>query len=135
MSPLYRTAPVGGPPQPDFLNAAAVASTRLPPDAFLERLLAIEREAGRRRGNGRNSPRMLDLDLLLYGRYEVHRRGLWVPHPRMALRRFVLVPLADLVPRRVVPGTGRTVARLLREAPPARVEPAGLLSRQPGTRP
>jgi 7,8-dihydro-6-hydroxymethylpterin-pyrophosphokinase len=53
----------------------------------------------------------------------------------MALRRFVLVPLADLVPRRVVPGTGRTVARLLREAPPARVEPAGLLLRQPGTRP
>jgi len=78
---------------------------------------------------------MLDLDLLLYGRHPIHRRGLSVPHPRMALRRFVLVPLADLVPRRVVPGTGRTVARLLREAPPARVEPAGLLFRQPGTRP
>ena len=70
---------------------------------------------------------MLDLDLLLYGRQLIVGRSLQVPHPRMALRRFVLVPLADLIPGRVVPGTGRTVARLLREAPPARVEPAGPL--------
>jgi 2-amino-4-hydroxy-6-hydroxymethyldihydropteridine diphosphokinase len=127
VSPLYRTAPVGGPPQPDYLNAAAVARTRLSPDDLLRRLAAIEREAGRTRGNGRNSPRVLDLDLLLYGRHLIARPGLRVPHPRMAERRFVLVPLADLAPRRVVPGTGKTVARLLREAPPARVERAGPL--------
>ena len=104
-----------------------MATTRLAPDLFLERLAAIEREAGRRHANRRNSPRVLDLDLLLYGRLLILGSKLQVPHPRMALRRFVQVPLADLVPGRVVPRTGRTVARLLREAPPARVEPAGPL--------
>jgi 2-amino-4-hydroxy-6-hydroxymethyldihydropteridine diphosphokinase len=104
-----------------------VGSTRLAAASFLERLVEIEREAGRLRGNGRNSPRVLDLDLLLYGRHPIRGPGLCVPHPRMALRRFVLAPLADLLPGRVVPGTGKTVARLLREAPPARVEPAGPL--------
>jgi 2-amino-4-hydroxy-6-hydroxymethyldihydropteridine diphosphokinase len=122
---------VGGPPQPDYLNAAAVASTSLGPADFLGRLAAIEREAGRRKGNGRNSPRVLDLDLLLYGRRLIRGRGIHVPHPRMALRRFVLVPLADLVPGRVVPGTGKTVSRLLREAPPGRVEAAGPLFGRP----
>ena len=127
VSPLYRTAPVGGKPQPDYLNAAAVGVTRLGPADLLRRLAAIEREAGRRRRNGRNSPRVLDLDLLLFGRHLIARPGLLVPHPRMTDRRFVLAPLADLAPRRVVPGTGKTVARLLREAPPARVERAGPL--------
>jgi 2-amino-4-hydroxy-6-hydroxymethyldihydropteridine diphosphokinase len=105
----------------------AVGKTRLLPDELLRRLAAIEREAGRRKANGRNSPRVLDLDLLLYGRNLIEGRGIHVPHPRMAARRFVLVPLADLAPGRVVPGSGKTVARLLREAPPGRVEPAGPL--------
>ena len=128
VSPLYRTAPIGGPPQPDYLNAAAVFRTSLAPEELLERLLAIEREAGRARGKVRNSPRVLDLDLLLYGRRSIEWRRLRVPHPRLTERRFVLAPLADLVPGRVVPGTGRTVGRLLAEAPPSRVEPAGLLA-------
>ncbi len=127
LSPLYRTAPSGGPPQPDYLNAAAVAVTRLSAAELLGRLLEIEREAGRNRTDGRNSPRVLDLDLLLFGSQTISLPGLSVPHPRMAARRFVLAPLADLAPRRVVPGTGKTVGRLLREAPPARIEPAGPL--------
>lgn len=125
VSPLYRTAPVGGPPQPDFLNAAAVFRTRLAPRKLLELLLAIEAEAGRIRTAERNAPRTLDLDLLLYGDRELRERGLVVPHPRLAGRRFVLAPLADLVPRRVVPGSGRRVATLLASAPEAFVERAG----------
>lgn len=70
----------------------------------------------------RNGPRPLDLDLLLYGGLELRLPGLVVPHPRLAGRRFVLAPLADLLPDLVVPGTGITVARLLAAAPPARVE-------------
>ena len=75
---------------------------------------------------------MLDLDLLLYGRRTIVERSLRVPHPRLTERRFVLAPLADLVPGRVVPGTGKTVRRLLAQAPPSRIERAGFLSPAPG---
>lgn len=121
LSPLYVTAPVGGPPQPDFLNAVATGRTRLPPVDLLHLLRRLEAGAGRVRTSEANGPRPLDLDLLLYGDRLIELPGLVVPHPRLAARRFVLAPLADLVPGLVVPGTGRTVARLLSEAPPARV--------------
>ncbi len=122
MSPLYRTAPVGGPPQPDYLNAVAVGRTSLAPLALLGVLHRIEWEAGRRRSSLRDGPRPLDLDLLLYGDLVLDLPGLVVPHPRIATRRFVLAPLADLRPDLVVPGTGRTVSALLAAAPPERVE-------------
>jgi 2-amino-4-hydroxy-6-hydroxymethyldihydropteridine diphosphokinase len=122
LSPLYRTEPLGGPPQRDYLNAVLVGRTHVPPLALLDRLQELERAAGRRRSNVRDAPRPLDLDLLLYGREAIATQRLTVPHPRLAGRRFALAPLADLAPRRVVPGTGRTVARLLAEAPAARVE-------------
>ncbi|HSB35422.1 MAG TPA: 2-amino-4-hydroxy-6-hydroxymethyldihydropteridine diphosphokinase [Thermoanaerobaculia bacterium] len=115
LSPLFRTSPVGGPPQPDYVNAVLVGKTRLGARALLGRLTELERAAGRRPAP-RNAPRPLDLDLLLYGARRIASRGLRVPHPRLAGRLFVLVPLAALAPRRVVPGTGRTVSRLLREA-------------------
>lgn len=122
LSPLYRTAPVGGPPQPDFLNAVAVGRTSLAPLELLGVLQRIEADAGRTRAALRNGPRPLDLDLLLYGDLVLGLPGLVLPHPRMASRRFVLAPLADLRPDLVVPGTGRTVSALLAAAPPARVE-------------
>ncbi|HPA52224.1 MAG TPA: 2-amino-4-hydroxy-6-hydroxymethyldihydropteridine diphosphokinase [Thermoanaerobaculia bacterium] len=122
LSPVYRTAPVGGPPQPDFLNAVAVGRTRLEPVALLATLLRLEAEAGRRRSPLRDGPRPLDLDLLLYGDLVLELPGLVLPHPRMASRRFVLAPLADLRPGLVVPGTGATVSDLLAAAPPARVQ-------------
>ncbi|MHB8800238.1 MAG: 2-amino-4-hydroxy-6-hydroxymethyldihydropteridine diphosphokinase [Thermoanaerobaculia bacterium] len=121
-SPLYRTAPVGGPPQPDYLNAVAVGRTSLAPLELLAVLQRLEAEAGRRRTPLREGPRPLDLDLLLYGELVLDLPGLVLPHPRMASRRFVLAPLADLRPDLVVPGTGRTVSALLALAPPARVE-------------
>ncbi|MBP7676937.1 MAG: 2-amino-4-hydroxy-6-hydroxymethyldihydropteridine diphosphokinase [Thermoanaerobaculia bacterium] len=122
LSPLYRTAPIGGPPQPDFLNAVAVGRTSLAPLELLALLQRLEAEAGRRRTLLREGPRPLDLDLLLYGDLVLALPGLVLPHPRMASRRFVLAPLADLRPDLVVPGTGRTVSALLAAAPAARVE-------------
>jgi len=115
MSPIYRTSPVGGPPQPDFLNAVLVGKTSLTAHALLTLLRKSEIAAGREPGGARNEPRPLDLDILLYGEEQIATRRLTVPHPRMTGRLFVLIPLADVAPRRVVPGTGKTVAALLRE--------------------
>jgi len=117
-SPIYETSPVGGPTdQPDYLNAAITGTTSLSAPALLTLLRKSESTAGRSRERGvRNGPRPLDLDLLLYGNRQIRSRALIVPHPRMTSRLFVLVPLADVAPRRVVPGTGKTVARLLAEA-------------------
>ena len=116
MSPIYRTSPVGGPPQPDFLNAVITGRTSHSAPALLTLLRNLERAAGRKPAAEKNGPRTLDLDLLLYGNERITTRRLKVPHPRMTSRLFVLVPLADVAPRRVVPGTGKTVARFLAEA-------------------
>lgn len=121
-SPFYLTEPVGGPTQPDFLNAVATGRTFLPPFGLLELLKRLEAEAGRPASGEANGPRPLDLDLLLYGDLQIDLPELVVPHPRLVTRRFVLAPLADLLPDLVVPGTGRTVASLLASAPPARIE-------------
>lgn len=110
-SRIYETDPVGPGPQGPYLNAALELDTTLGPRALLDRLLAIEAERGRVRG-ARNAARTLDLDLLLLGDAEVRAPGLALPHPGLADRPFVLEPLADLAPERVVPGTGRTVGAL-----------------------
>lgn len=110
-SSLYRSAPVGYADQPDFVNAVAALETALAPRALLDALLAIERAQGRVRTFA-NAPRKLDLDMLLYDDLQIRERGLTVPHPRMHERAFVLVPLAEIAPRCVVPGRG-TVAELL----------------------
>lgn len=111
VSSLYRSAPVGFRDQPDFINAVAQVATRLGPRPLLEALLEIERRHGRMRGVP-NGPRTLDLDLVLYGDLVLHEPGLTVPHPRMHERAFVIVPLAEIAPHRLVPGRGR-VSRLL----------------------
>lgn len=112
-SRLYRTQPWGVANQPDFVNAAALLETTLPPRALLDALLAIEAGAGRVRGTP-NGPRTLDLDLLLYGDAELDEPGLVIPHPRLAERAFVLVPLADVAPDLEVPGRGRVADLLAR---------------------
>jgi len=104
-SRLYRTAPVG-PPQPDYVNAAAVLDTGLAPDALFDGLLAIEAAHGRVRAE-RWGPRTLDLDLLVYGDAVIDTPRLTVPHPQLARRPFVLVPLAEVAHDLVVPGLGR----------------------------
>jgi 2-amino-4-hydroxy-6-hydroxymethyldihydropteridine diphosphokinase len=108
VSRAYVSEPIGGPPQPDFVNAAAALRTALAPAALLARLAAIERRHGRRRraGEPRNLPRVLDLDLLLYGRRRLRQARLTLPHPRMVERAFVLMPLLDIAPGATIPGRG-----------------------------
>lgn len=118
VSPVYENPALtpDDAPQPDFLNAAALVETTLAPEALLDVLLGIEAAAGRER-RARWSARPLDLDVLLFGDEPVATDRLAVPHPRLAERRFVLQPMADLVPDAVVPGPGRTVAALLDACP------------------
>ncbi|WP_035106731.1 2-amino-4-hydroxy-6-hydroxymethyldihydropteridine diphosphokinase [Desulfovirgula thermocuniculi] len=106
VAPLYRTAPVGYTDQDWFVNTVAEIDTALSPRELLAACLEIERRLGRVRGV-RWGPRVIDLDLLLYGDLVVDEPDLAVPHPRMHERAFVLVPLADLAPDLVVPGRGK----------------------------
>jgi 2-amino-4-hydroxy-6-hydroxymethyldihydropteridine diphosphokinase len=126
VSSWIETAAVGGPAgSPPYLNGAVLLETELGARELLEALLSIERGHGRRRNGVRDEPRTLDLDLLLFGDEALRRPGLVVPHPRLAARRFVLAPLAELCPGRVVPGTGLTVAELLARAPEDDAAPVG----------
>ena len=109
----YETSPVGGPPgQGPFLNGALVAETSLGPEDLFSLLQEVEVERGRR-PKERWGPRPLDLDLLLYDRLVLETPALVLPHPRMAWRRFVLEPAADVAGEMVHPTTGWTIARLL----------------------
>ena len=108
VSPNYASAPLGGVPQPDYVNAVALVRTTLPPRALLDRMHRIERAQGRRRDASapRNAPRTLDLDLLLYGARRIRSPRLTVPHPRMHERAFVLKPLTDVEAAATIPGRG-----------------------------
>jgi 2-amino-4-hydroxy-6-hydroxymethyldihydropteridine diphosphokinase len=106
VSTLRDTEPVGVGEQPRYLNGVAALETTLPPRRLLEWLLEVEQRFGRVRVPGEHGPRTLDLDLLLYGDEAIDEPGLTVPHPRLHERRFVLEPLAELVPGLVVPGRG-----------------------------
>lgn len=120
MAPLYRTPAVSAVPQPDYLNSALVArSPLLDAESLLALCQAIERSVGRRRGDSgeRWGPRPLDLDLLWFGDRVSTRPEITLPHPRLAERRFVLHPLADLIPDERVPLTGWTVRELLDRLP------------------
>jgi 2-amino-4-hydroxy-6-hydroxymethyldihydropteridine diphosphokinase len=113
-SSLYSTAPVGFAEQPRFVNAAMALETKLAPRELLNGLLAIEQEFGRERTAGvANGPRTLDLDILLFGDKQISEPGLEIPHPRLAERAFVLVPLNEIAPQAVVPGLAKAVQRLL----------------------
>lgn len=120
-SRLYRTPAWGLSGQPDFINAVAMLETALPPPELLEELLAIERQAGRNRGQGlRWGPRTLDLDVLLYGDRIIDEPGLNVPHPHLHERAFALVPLLEIAPDVSIPGIGAARDAL------ARMETAGV---------
>lgn len=120
-SRFYRSAPVGDPDQPEFVNAVAGIDTALDAEALLDAIQAIERDHGRVRDPARRwGPRTLDLDLLLFGDQRIASARLTVPHPRMHQRAFVLCPLAELAPSLTIPGRG-PVAQLL-----ARVDPGGV---------
>jgi 2-amino-4-hydroxy-6-hydroxymethyldihydropteridine diphosphokinase len=107
VSPVYETAPVGGPADQDlYLNAVIVADTTLSAPALLERCLAIERACGRRR-TMRWDPRTLDIDMITYGEEVRTDEKLTLPHPRASERPFVLVPWLSVDAAAVLPGIGR----------------------------
>jgi len=110
-SSLYRTAPLGFADQPDFINAVAGLATALDADALLAELFVIEHRCGRVRA-GKNGPRTLDLDLLLYGDRVCDTPQLHLPHPRLHLRAFVVAPLAEIAPACRIPGRGCVAAWL-----------------------
>jgi 2-amino-4-hydroxy-6-hydroxymethyldihydropteridine diphosphokinase len=101
LSPVYETEPVGGPPQPDYLNAVVAVDTDLDARALLELAKALEASAERTPGE-RWAPRTLDIDVLMVGEERVEEPDLVVPHPRIHQRAFVLAPLADVAPDLVV---------------------------------
>ncbi len=115
-SSVYRAEPVEVIDQEEFLNQVVGCMTALPPEGILEVCLAVERSMGRVRTRDKG-PRVIDLDLLLCGDAIREDAALRVPHPRMHLRRFVLVPLVEIAPEARHPILRKTAAELLRTCP------------------
>ena len=113
VSETYQTIAVG-PPQPDYLNACAVVSTSLEPQVLLDTMLEVEAQFGRVRWE-RWGARLLDLDLLLFDDLVIEQSGLQIPHPRLAERAFVLIPLADVAADWVEPISGKVIAFLVQQ--------------------
>ena len=119
VSSLYRTPPMGPPGQPDYVNAVAELSTTLAPHRLLDELQAVEQAHARVRAE-RWGPRTLDLDILLFGDEQLADARLRVPHPGIAERAFVLLPLCEIAPAVSIPGLGPAAALL------ARINPEGI---------
>lgn len=120
-SPSYRSRPLGPVEQPDFVNAVAGLLTQLDPVTLLRQLKLLESQLGRSAPVVRWGPRLIDLDLLMHGTASIDVAELALPHPGLAERAFVLVPLADVASAVVVPGRGR-VSTLLAHVDAASLE-------------
>jgi 2-amino-4-hydroxy-6-hydroxymethyldihydropteridine diphosphokinase len=115
-SSLYRSAPMGPADQPEYVNAVAKLATRLTAIELLAAIQAIETRQGRVRNGVHWGPRVIDLDLLLYGNEQILTTGLTVPHPGLREREFVLYPLAEIAPELTIPGLG-ALSQLLEHCP------------------
>jgi len=119
-SRIYETDPIDCPPgSPAFLNAAIELASTLPPLDLLKKLQAIEHLLGRPSNHAHHAPRTIDLDILYYDNLAFTLPELTLPHPRITERPFVLHPLADIAPARILPGQTQTIANLLEKIPPA----------------
>jgi len=112
VSSLYETAPLEYTPQASFLNMVVEIETELMPMQLLKHVKDVERQMGRKRLIPKG-PRIIDVDILLYGRFQVNAPNLQIPHPRMEKRRFVLEPLAELAPELRHPVSRKTMRELL----------------------
>lgn len=111
ISSIYETQPVGYEPQPLFLNTVCCIRTVLSPEELLSLAKQIEARMGRV-SSFPNAPRLIDIDILFYEHEVIKRHGLIIPHPRLAERAFVLIPLAEIAPGLVHPETGKTIKQL-----------------------
>ncbi len=114
VSSLYETAPWGKTDQPDFLNQVLQIETELRPEELLRAVLFIEEQGGRIR-TVKNAPRTIDIDILFYDRLILEVKGLTIPHPRIAERRFVLEPMNEISPDFIHPVMRKTIHQLLME--------------------
>ena len=111
-SRLYRSAPLGPPGQPDYVNGAVEIATALEPEDLLAHTQSVEQAMGRVK-TVRWGPRLVDIDIALFADRRHDTPDLTIPHRELTRRRFVLAPLADLAPEVIVPGTNRTITELL----------------------
>ena len=117
-SRIYETEPVDCPPgSPAFLNAAIELACTLPPLDLLKKLQRLEQILGRPANHGHHAPRTIDLDILYYDNLAFVLPELTLPHPRITERVFVLTPLADIAPDRILPGQRESVSGLLKKLP------------------
>jgi 2-amino-4-hydroxy-6-hydroxymethyldihydropteridine diphosphokinase len=129
VSSIYETEPVGGPDQPDYLNAVVEVETMLGVRALFEACMTIEHALGRDRSHEDHwGPRSIDLDLLTVGDLVVSDPDLEIPHPRLAERAFVLVPFSEIAPHVMIPELGRVHDLEQRLLVTHTVRPVGLLS-------
>ncbi len=117
LATIYETKPVGGLPQPEFLNTVVELETSHGPHELLDIVKRIERQLGRVPTAQQWGPRVIDLDILLYGDRIMREPNLVIPHARLHERRFVLEPLAQLAPALTHPVLGQTIAQLLNRLP------------------
>ena len=127
VSSVYETEPIGFSNQGWFLNLCAEVETTLFPKQLLQRTQRLEREMGRRR-TVKDGPRIIDIDILLYGNAVVHTADLKIPHPLYGERRFVLAPLAELKPTLRDPETGKSVTEMLGNVQAQKIRLAGPLN-------
>jgi 2-amino-4-hydroxy-6-hydroxymethyldihydropteridine diphosphokinase len=130
VSAIYETEPVGGPTQPDYLNAVVEIDSQMGHRAIFEACMTIEHALGRDRATEKEhwGPRLIDLDLLTYGDLVVSDPDLEIPHPRIAERAFVLVPFSEIAPYIEIPGLGKVHELEERLLVTHTVRPAGTLA-------